>query len=276
MTAELGRRAFLSGAALTPGYLAAGSAEWSAEVETQDPERPRLRFAVASDGHFGEPETDYGRFHRDIIHWLNEETRTRGLDFVVFNGDLVHDDPLLLPKVKEVYDHLQTPYYVVRGNHDKALPGTWESIWGYPENHAVEKGDCALLLACTTNEKGEYLCAAHEWLAEQLKALQQKRWVFVFMHIVQRAITENGVDCPEVTRLLEGTPNVAAVFHGHDHDQDHVVFLNKRAYFFDGHFGGSWGTAYRGYRIVEVGPSGGVRTYQCNPQAYYVNSTSLG
>jgi hypothetical protein len=39
--------------------------------------------------------------------------------------------------------------------------------------------------------------------------------------------------------------------------------------------GGSWGTNYRGYRIVEVQREGRIRTYQCNPQAFYVNAASF-
>jgi hypothetical protein len=89
-------------------------------------------------------------------------------------------------------------------------------------------------------------------------------------------MTRHGINCPEIRSILEGAPNLVAVFHGHDHDQDNVIFLNRRPYFFDAHLGGSWGTNYRGYRIVEVRGDGSVITYQCDPEAFLVNSTRIG
>lgn len=34
---------------------------------------------------------------------------------------------------------------------------------------------------------------------------------------------------------------------------------------FDGHFGGSWGTEYRGFRVVEKLKNGSLRTYLMDP-----------
>jgi 3',5'-cyclic-AMP phosphodiesterase len=55
-------------------------------------EKISLRFAIASDGHYGQAQTDYPKFHADIVNWLNKEKRNRGITFTVINGDLVHDD----------------------------------------------------------------------------------------------------------------------------------------------------------------------------------------
>ncbi|NWG14626.1 MAG: metallophosphoesterase [Acidobacteria bacterium] len=234
-----------------------------------------IRFAVASDGHFGQPETDFQRFHRELAFWLNEERSGKGLDFVIFNGDLIHDDPKLLPRVKTAYDEFKIPYLVVKGNHDKVSPQEWKTTWGYEENHAFVRDSCAFLLVSTSNEEGKYLCANADWLSNQLAAHKDSRRIFIFMHINQNGVTRHAVSCPEISALLQQTPNVAAVFHGHDHDQDNVIYQNGRAYFFDGRMGGNWGTPYRGYRIVEVNDAGMVLTYQCNPQAFYVNSSRI-
>jgi hypothetical protein len=67
--------------------------------------------------------------------------------------------------------------------------------------------------------------------------------------------------------LFQKHPNVKAVFHGHDHDQDNVKEHKGKHYFFDSHIGGSWGTDYRGYRVVEVLKDGSVISYQMNPAA---------
>ncbi len=234
-----------------------------------------LRFAVASDGHFGQADTNYEKFHAEMMEWLNEEYRGKGLDFVVFNGDLIHNEPQFLPQVREYYERLDVPYFVTKGNHDMTTAEDWEKEWGYGENHDFEHGDCAFLLGTTSNIDGDYLCVSIDWLEERLSHYREKRHVFAFFHISQRAVTQHGIDCLEVSSLLEATPNVGAVFHGHDHDVDGVIYSKERAYLFDGHIGGNWGTNYRGYRIVEVDQEGSVRTHQCNPEAFVVNTTVL-
>ncbi len=268
------RRSFLGALAGGAGLAwYAGNRPWL--YGQASPRTRALRLAVASDGHFGQPETDFRRFHRELVLWLNEESRGKGLDFVIFNGDLIHDDPRFLPQVKMAYDGLKVPYLVTKGNHDMASSQEWKKTWGYEENHAFVRDSFAFLLVSTSNEEGKYLCANADWLSDQLAVYKEKTKIFVFMHINQNGVTRHAVSCPEVSALLQQTPNVAAIFHGHDHDQDNVIYQNGRAYFFDGHMGGSWGTSYRGYRIVEVDDAGGVLTYQCNPQAFYVNSARI-
>jgi len=246
----------------------------TAAVPSKSP-RFKLRFATASDGHFGQPETDFELFYREMIGWLNEESRARGLDFVVFNGDMFHEDPSLLPKLKERLDKLEVPYFVNRGNHDKASPEVWKQTWGYLENHDFEQGDYAVLLASTSNQKGEYLPADVKWLRDRLEFYKGKKAIFPFLHIAQVKVTQHSISRPEVTDVLEQAANVVAVFHGHDHDIDNVIHWKNRRYFFDGHMGGNWGANYRGYRIVEVPEEGRIRTYQCNPQAFRVNGATL-
>ncbi len=62
---------------------------------------PKLRFAIVSDGHYGQPGTEYKLYHEHIVQWLNESHDKNPLHFVVVNGDLVHDRPDLLPEVKK-------------------------------------------------------------------------------------------------------------------------------------------------------------------------------
>jgi len=238
--------------------------------------RPRLRFAIASDGHFGQPETDFEMFHKEMIGWLNDEADSKGLDFVVFNGDLIHNDPALLPQVKQRYDQLKVPYFANKGNHDMVSLELWKQTWGHPMNHSFERGDFGFVLASTSNEKGDYLPADVGWLQSQFGAFKAKKAIIAFLHIGQVKFTRHSISSPQVTALFEQTPNLLAVFHGHDHDIDNVIYSNKRAYFFDGHMGGNWGTNYRGYRVVELSDSGKLTTCQCNPQAFYVNRNSIG
>jgi len=223
-----------------------------------------LRFAVASDGHYGQPKTEFRMFHENIIKNLKKEHAERRLDFVVFNGDLFHDDVKFLPEVKLVFESLGLPYYVTRGNHDHVTPQQWQQTWGYGLNHAVEIGKNAIILGDTSNEKGEYLCPDIPWIDRQLAGFTKKENVFLFLHIPSKMWSEHGTECPELEKTLAKYPNLKALFHGHDHAIDMGKTTSKPA-FFDGHFGGSWGVNYRGYRIVETNPTGQCYTYQFNP-----------
>lgn len=238
-------------------------------------ESGRFRFAVASDGHYGQPGTPWEQQHKQMMQWLNEEAAGKGLDFVIFNGDLVHDDPALLQEVKEHYQQLSVPFYVTRGNHDRATQQQWQQTWGYGTNHAFVHKNCGFVLADTSNQAGDYVCADHDWLGHQLQEFASLQRIFVFLHISHYKWTQNGIDCPEVTSLLEKIPNVEAVFHGHDHQHDNVMLMNGLSYFFDGHIGGSWGLPYQGYRVVETGGPGKTLTFQCNRAALVVNQSQI-
>lgn len=252
------------GAAL-PGL----SASLLSQTPGTDP-KPLLRFAIASDGHYGQEDTDFKRFHNELIDWINNEHSGKGLDFMVFNGDLVNDNPEFLPELKTYYDRLAMPYYVVKGNHDKATDEYWTSFWGTAPNHSFERDGYGFIFAYTSNPEGKYLCADTEWIQAEIEKYSPGKGIFVFMHIAQSKITRHSISCPEAEKILCGSDKIRAVFLGHDHDIDNKIYVKEKPFIFDGHYGGSWGTNYRGYRIVEVFEKEAV-TYQCNPAAFYEN-----
>lgn len=227
----------------------------------------RLRFAIASDGHYGQPGTDYKKDHENIIRWLNEAHDLSPLDLVIINGDLVHDRPELLTEVKrDYYDKLKVPFYTVPGNHDLADTNTWKSVFGYADNHSFEKNGVGFILGNTSNTKGIYLSPDPVFLKSALEKFSKLKTVFVILHIPPHSWVPESpfVDSPDTIALLHGYPNVKAVFHGHDHSLDAVFYTAKLPHFFDAHIGGNWGTAYRGYRIVEVDQENKITTYQVN------------
>lgn len=239
-------------------------------------DKVRLRFAVASDGHYGQPDTKYNDMHDEMIGWLHAEQKDRGLDFTMINGDVYHDAIEMMPLVKQHWDKLSMPYYVSHGNHDKALETEWQQTWNTKWHHTFELHDAAFLVLNTADESGKYICPDLLWVKEKLEKYQSKKQLFVFMHITPFGWTKNGIPCPELTEMFTSQKNLKAVFHGHDHDQDDVKENNGKYYFFDGHIAGNWGTDYRGYRIVEVLKSGEVITYQMNPLAdKKVNSNNI-
>ena len=232
-------------------------------------EKFKLRFAIASDGHYAQPDTNSDVLYSDLVKWLNKEHNNNHLDMVIINGDLVHNRPDLLKKVKETYlDKLPAPCYTVPGNHDYANAAIWKSIFGYEDNHVIDKGDIGFVLANTADTKGSYVCPDYNFLKTSLDKFSNKKIVFVILHIApcQWLPEEKTIflQCPEIVNLLHSYPNIKAVFHGHDHSLDGIRYTDKLPHLFDSHFGGNWGTAYKGYRIIEVTSDNQISTYQVN------------
>lgn len=225
----------------------------------------KLRFALASDGHYGEPGTNYVADHENMANWLNKEAQGRGLDFAVINGDIFHNDPKYLPEAKAAWDKLKLPYYVSHGNHDMTEEANWQSVWGIPFYHAFEKKDTGFIILDTADIKGNYTGPDLARTKALLDQYRSKKQVYVFMHITPSKWTKHGIDRADVMELFAGQPNLKAVFHGHDHHEDNVREKEGKYYFWDAHIAGSWGTEYKGYRIVEILKDGSVLTYQTNP-----------
>ena len=239
-------------------------------------ESVKLRFAVASDGHYGQSGTSYEFYHDRMVNFLNQEKAGRGLDFTMINGDLFHNDVRYLAESKKVWDQLQTPYYVSHGNHDQTDEHTWEKTWGMPLNYSFEKDEASFIVLNTANEQGVYTCPDAGWAKKELQRFESRKFLFVFMHITPFKWTQGGINCPELTNLFDKQENLKMIFHGHDHDMDDFKKSKGKHYFFDSHIAGSWGTDYHGYRIVEILDDGNILTYQMNPASrIQVNNKSI-
>ncbi|MES2266841.1 MAG: metallophosphoesterase [Bacteroidota bacterium] len=247
---------------------------------TSKPAKLKLRFAQASDIHYGQPGTNFAENTANMVKWLNADHAQNHLDMVIINGDLVHNRPDLLPEVKTKYlDKLNVPYQTIPGNHDYADSTVWKSVFNYEDHYTVEHGDIAFVLANTADTRGKYVCPDNAFIKASLDKFANKKIVFVVLHIppVKWQPNEGFLDCPETVSLLHSYPNVKATFHGHDHLLDGVRYTgDKFPHFFDSHIGGDWGTDYRGYRIVEVNEQNEIFTYQVNAsQNPRLNSNKL-
>ncbi|MDI1322243.1 MAG: metallophosphoesterase [Algoriphagus sp.] len=219
----------------------------------------QLKIITASDGHFGQPNTNFETSHRNLIEAINKE---ENVDFVVFNGDLIHDEPKWMPEVKKMYDTLKYSYYVTKGNHDRISDSDWLSIWNQPADHAfINKDRFGVVLLNCSNEAGEYLCADIDFAKTMLEEYRSLSHVFLFVHISQNDWTRHGVACGDLLDLIASYPNVKATFHGHDHDVDGIMINQKKPYLWSGHFGGNWGNPFPSFRVCEVGEDGKTITY---------------
>ncbi|MFI5452676.1 metallophosphoesterase family protein [Pedobacter sp. UC225_61] len=226
--------ASLAIASLSPVVTALADASHNAVTKSK--QRPKLRFAIASDGHYGQPNTNYKKDHENIVRWLNEAHDQNPLNFVIINGDLVHDRPDLLAEVKkEHYDKLKVPFYALPGNHDHADAAIWKTVFGYEDNFSFEKNGVGFVLANTSDTKGAYLCPNKDFLKRELDKFNTLQTVFVVLHIPPHFWVPESpfVECPDTIKLMHSYPNVKAVFHGHDHSLDSVFYTEKLPHFFE-------------------------------------------
>ncbi len=260
------RREFIKGASSASLVLLGGSViSLSAADVLSLQKEVTFRFVVASDGHYGEPKTEYGLFHDDLVRNISNFHNANALDFCVINGDIIHDEKSYLTEAKSYLDRLPVKYYVTRGNHDKVSDDYWREVWSMPVNHEVHLDPDVILLANTSNEQGDFLSPDLEWLKAKLQANTKARNIFLFLHIPQAKWRGGALAKPAFFKLLKAHRNVRGVFHGHEHDKDSVKMVYNIPFMWDSHFGGSWGTSYKGFRVVELTKDNEVMTYIMNP-----------
>jgi DNA repair exonuclease SbcCD nuclease subunit len=150
----------------------------------------KLRFAVASDGHYGQPNTEFDNFFTTAVDHINKAHQVNPFAFCVINGDLIHNEKQLLVRAKEKVDRLAMPYYVTKGNHDMVSDDYWNEVWKMPANHYTVVNNTALILATTSNEKGEYLAPDLNWMKTKLEEGKKLKNVFIFIHIPPNKMDE--------------------------------------------------------------------------------------
>ena len=263
---QISRRHFVKNISFASAFFMGGGFQ---SLSSQDvdalKDQVKMRFAVASDSHYGQPNTPYESMMDTIIDKINLFHGSNPLDFCVMNGDIVHDEKSFLAQAKQKIDGLKVPYFVTRGNHDKCSSDYWEQVWNMPLNHQKVVKNSLVLLGDTSNEQGTYVSPDLVWLEAQLEANKKRKNIFLFLHIPQAKWTKNGIETPAFFELIKKYSNIRAVFHGHEHDQDGVQMIGKLPFLFDSHIGGSWGTPHKGFRVVELLNSGTVITYLMDP-----------
>jgi predicted phosphodiesterase len=263
---QISRRHFVKNISFASAFFMGGGFQ---SLSSQDvdalKDQVKMRFAVASDSHYGQPNTPYEAMMDTIIDKINLFHGSNPLDFCVMNGDIVHDEKSFLAQAKQKIDGLKVPYFVTRGNHDKCSSDYWEQVWNMPLNHQKVVKNSLVLLGDTSNEQGTYVSPDLAWLEAQLEANKKRKNIFLFLHIPQAKWTKNGIETPAFFELIKKYSNIRAVFHGHEHDQDGVQMVGKLPFLFDSHIGGSWGTPHKGFRVVELLNSGTVITYLMDP-----------
>ncbi len=194
-----------------------------------------MRWILASDLHFGQSGTDY----IESLNWFIDKVSEFSCDFIVLNGDIIHDDPGLLAEVSDKFKILETPVLVSRGNHDRADESQWESVWSMPFNYQLDVDELTILSLDTSNLAGDYLPPSARFLDQALDKADKP--VLILQHIPDSTISENGVDTIPVYQKLNHQDKILAILCGHDHDLKGKFNFNGHAVYFPGNLGGSWG-----------------------------------
>lgn len=268
------RRTFLKNFSVASAWLLSGDIQELTAAELLSlKSKVIFRFAVASDGHYGQPNTTFDDFFSKITQHINAFHKNYPLKGCVINGDIIHNEKDFLIQAKQKLDLLSMPYYVTKGNHDMVSDDYWKDVWKAPVNYDANFNKNTFLMLTTSNEKGEYLSPDLAWLKNKLEEHKSQKNIFLFIHIPQYKWTANAIDTPAFFELVKHYSNIKAVFHGHEHDQDGVKILDNIPYLFDSHFGGNWGTSYQGFRIVELLKDNSMITYIMNPTVRINEST---
>lgn len=262
---HISRKEFLKQISLGTLLMGGGVSEIYGSEIFEFRKKVKLRFIVASDAHFGQPKTDYEAYLTTAINRINEIHAQTPLDFCVINGDIIHDKKEFLLPAKNRIAELKMSWFVTKGNHDMVSDEYWNEVFQMPVNHDVTIKNNAILLGTTSNEKGQYLSPNLEWMKEKLEKSRKHKNTIIFIHIPQAKWTKNGIETLAFFDLLKNYPNVKAVFHGHEHDQDGVKMQNGLPFIFDSHIGGNWGTDYKGFRVNEILKDNSLITYMMNP-----------
>lgn len=260
----MNRRRFIQNMS-TALLLVNGKTLLASDLGSFGKKKPILRFAIASDAHFGQAQTPFQEYLDTAVGHMNRIHQEKAFDFGVINGDIVHDDISHFAQARKTLDTLSFKYYVTQGNHDLATAEQWEAAWSMPVNFDVVMDKSVLLFATTSNEKGTYLPPNQEWLEAKFDEHSSAEHIFLFIHIPPIKWTPHAIDASSFQALVKKQKNLKAVFHGHEHKEDNIKWQDGVPYLFDSHLGGNWGTAYRGYRIVEVYKDGSLLTWIMNP-----------
>ena len=188
-------------------------------------------------------ELDYIR--DDVVAELVRSDAAFGMTM----GDIMFDDLSMLPRYNAIISKIGIPWYNVPGNHeinfespnDRYSLETFKKFYG-PPYFAFEYADALFVVLDNIDYKGggeadpadvrgnggyeaRISRSQLQWLAEELKHVEQERLVFIATHAPLGS--ENGSYATDnrekLFRLLAGRSNLYSVA-GHTHTTDHVYF----------------------------------------------------
>ena len=258
------RRAFLKKSSLAGGISLLMGGRLLAEPGQPE---PRLRFIALADTHWGGYEDWRPERKDNTIQAVNAACGAVKTDFIVLNGDIIHDDPKVqIPKFLPNMKRFDVPVYMTHGNHDIMTDEQFKRFTGHPKDHHFALDNCGVILLNTYKcppkvEYGDHR-SGHippdlEFLEDALHTYKDAFHIFVFAH---RCPTDRP-QSEEWLELMRGRGNVSS-FYGHAHSRWETLTIEGKVHHFSGHntdTTGRWQN-WHTYRVVEVSDAGEIRS----------------
>jgi 3',5'-cyclic AMP phosphodiesterase CpdA len=195
---------------LWPGRVAAG------EIASDD-----FFFTVVNDTHY--TDLGCGPWFEQVIRQMRKHKET--IDFCLLVGDLAEDGKTeQLAPVRDLFDGLGKPTYVVIGNHDYLTQQdrkSYEDLFPKRMNYQFEHGGWQFIgLDSSDGQKAkdtEVQPATLRWLDDNLPKFDRRRPTILFTHFPLGPLTPARPKNAEKVLDRFKEHNLVAVFNGHFH-----------------------------------------------------------
>ena len=241
MNTRMTRRHFLKTSGASSLVMATG-------IQAGEEAIGNLRLGLISDIHYADLKTAGSRHYRDSLTKVKEAIarfNASDLDMVICLGDLidagksVEEEYSHLERVYEEFKQLKVPCQFVLGNHCIYTLTKEEFLRGVNQESSnsslnIKGVRLVFLDACHRKDGVSYGRKNYQWTDTDIPE-EQRKWLkkalvqdsqptLVFVH--QRLDVEGnyGVhSAPLVRQILEDSGEVAAVFQGHNHVNEHKI-----------------------------------------------------
>lgn len=241
MDTRMTRRHFLKTSGASSLVMATG-------IQAGEEAIGNLRLGLISDIHYADLKTAGSRHYRDSLAKVKEaiaKFNASDLDMVICLGDLidagksVEEEYSHLERVYEEFKQLKVPCQFVLGNHCIYTLTKEEFLRGVNQESSNDslkiKGVRLVFLdACHRKDGVSYGRKNYQWTDTDIPE-EQRKWLkkallqdsqptLVFVHQRLDVGGNYGVhSAPLVRQILEDSGEVAAVFQGHNHVNEHKI-----------------------------------------------------
>ena len=237
-----------------------------------------FRFIVMTDLHWGQESEYEENLINDALPLIQELHNQYPFEFLIANGDIVHDDETLHQEIiNQFFSELpqDLDWYPVFGNHDWSTDTEWQNDYGISKQHTFETQDYGFIITETgverdSEEPENYTGSDPGFIENSIDGFTDKEGVFIFQHISSLETEDDYYAAPDSqVRQQFARDEVKMVFHGHHHGINTTREIENAFYSYGCRIGGvdltdgngevldDWG-----FRVVEVYEDGTVHTRQ--------------
>ncbi len=201
-----------------------------------------VKFVQVADVHFKTNDEYRAEVLKETVKAINKE---KGISFVVFTGDNIDSPkPEYVPEFIKIINKLNTPYYLVIGNHDVfknnglskiqylEIVRDYNFLYKYKRpNYVFKKNGFVFIVVDGAKEvvpgsNGYYKAETLKWLDKQLKKYRNDK-VVIFQHfplVMSKELSSHTVYKKEdYLNILDKHDNVISIVTGHLHTNYEIM-----------------------------------------------------